>query len=246
MQFMLDVGSLYTIYNGNLLFHACVPLNPDGSLKEVDVFGTIYKGRALFDIFDQYVRDAFYSPDSELRKRGKDLIWYMWLGAGSPLFAKSKMATFEIYLVADKAARKEVKNPFYTLFDEEAVFDGIFEDFGLDPKTAHIVCGHVPVKVKDGEDPVKCNGKVFTIDGGFSSAYQGTTGIAGFTLIYSSQGYFLDAHKPLPSTQEAIDERLDIFSERRDVQLASEPILVAQTDLGSVIEEEIDALTMLL
>ena len=246
MQFMLDVGSLYTIYNGNLLFHACVPLNPDGSLKEVDVFGTIYKGRALFDIFDQYVRDAFYSPDPELRKRGKDLIWYMWLGAGSPLFAKSKMATFEIYLVADKAARKEVKNPFYTLFDEEAVFDGIFEDFGLDPKTAHIVCGHVPVKVKDGEDPVKCNGKVFTIDGGFSSAYQGTTGIAGFTLIYSSQGYFLDAHKPLPSTQEAIDERLDIFSERRDVQLASEPILVAQTDLGSAIEEEIDALTMLL
>lgn len=186
------------------------------------------------------------APTLELRKRGKDLIWYMWLGAGSPLFAKSKMATFEIYLVADKAARKEVKNPFYTLFDEEAVFDGIFEDFGLDPKTAHIVCGHVPVKVKDGEDPVKCNGKVFTIDGGFSSAYQGTTGIAGFTLIYSSQGYFLDAHKPLPSTQEAIDERLDIFSERRDVQLASEPILVAQTDLGSAIEEEIDALTMLL
>ena len=246
MAFLLDAGSLYTIYNGNLLFHACVPLNPDGSLKEVDVYGTIYKGRALFDVFDQYVRDAFTSSDPETRRRGMDLIWYMWLGAGSPLFAKSKMATFEIYLIADKAARKEVKNPFYSLFDDQAVFDAIFENFGLDPETAHIVCGHVPVKVKDGEDPVKCNGKVFTIDGGFSSAYQGTTGIAGFTLIYSSQGYFLDAHKPLPSVDEAIDQQLDIFSSRREVEVAATPILVADTDAGEWIKEQVGALEQLI
>lgn len=246
MDFLLEVGSLYTVYNGNLLFHACVPLNPDGTLKEVDVYGSTYKGRALFDVFDQYVRDAFTSEDPETRRRGKDLIWYMWLGAGSPLFAKSKMATFEIYLIADKAARKEVKNPFYTLFDDKAVFDAIFEDFGLDPETAHIVCGHVPVKVKDGEDPVKCQGKVLTIDGGFSSAYQGTTGIAGFTLIYSSQGYFLDAHEPLPSTQEAIDQRLDIFSDRREVEVASAPLLVADTDAGEWIKEQVDALEQLI
>lgn len=246
IAFLLDVGSLYTIYNGNLLFHACVPLNPDGSLKEVDVYGTVYKGRALFDVFDQYVREAFTSSDPETCRRGKDLIWYMWLGAGSPLFAKSKMATFEIYLIADKAARKEVKNPFYSLFDDQAVFDAIFEDFGLDPETAHIVCGHVPVKVKDGEDPVKCNGKVFTIDGGFSSAYQGTTGIAGFTLIYSSQGYFLDAHQPIPSTQDAIDQQLDIFSERRDVEVVTTPILVADTDAGEWIKEQVNALEQLI
>ena len=246
IAFLLDVGSLYTIYNGNLLFHACVPLNPDGTLKEVNVYGTTYKGRALFDAFDQYVRDAFTSTDPEVRRRGKDLIWYMWLGAGSPLFAKSKMATFEIYLIADKAARKEVKNSFYTLFDNEAVFDAIFEDFGLDPKTAHIVCGHVPVKVKDGEDPVKCGGKVFTIDGGFSSAYQGTTGIAGFTLIYSSRGYFLDAHTPLPSVQETIEQELDIFSDRREVQVADVPILVADTDAGEWIKEQVNALESLI
>lgn len=246
VDFLLEVGSLYTIYNGNLLFHACVPLNPDGSLKEVDVYGTIYKGRALFDVLDQYVRDAFTSSDTEIQRRGKDLIWYMWLGSGSPLFAKSKMATFEIYLIADKAARKEVKNSFYTLFDDQAVFDAIFEDFGLDPETAHIICGHVPVKVKDGEDPVKCNGRVFTIDGGFSSAYQGTTGIAGFALIYSSQGYFLDAHQPLSSTEEAIEECLDIFSERREIEVAPAPILVADTDAGMWIKDQVEALEQLI
>lgn len=245
IDFLLEVGSLYTIYNGNLMFHACVPLNPDGTLKEVDVYGETYKGRALFDVFDRYVRDAFSSTDPEIRRRGMDLIWYMWLGEGSPLFAKSKMATFEIYLVADKAARKEVKNSFYSLFDDQAVFDAIFEDFGLDPRTAHMVCGHVPVKVKDSEDPVKCNGKVFTIDGGFSSAYQKTTGIAGFTLIYNSEGYFLDSHQPIPSTQDAIDQQLDIFSERREVELAASPILVADTDEGEWIREQISGLESL-
>lgn len=246
MAFLLEVGSLYTIYNGNLLFHACVPLNPDGSLKEVEVFGETYKGRALFDIFDYYVREAFTSTDPELRKRGKDLIWYMWLGEGSPLFAKSKMATFEIYMIADKAARKEVKNAFYSLFDNQEVFANIFRNFGLDPETGHIVCGHVPVKVKDGEDPVKCGGKVFTIDGGYSSAYQGTTGIAGFTLIYNSYGYFLDAHQPISSTKDAIEQRLDIFSERRIIEEAPEQIPVANTDAGQFLRDQIEALALLL
>ena len=246
MQFMLDVGSLYTIYNGNLLFHACVPLNPDGSLKEVDVFGTIYKGRALFDIFDQYVRDAFYSPDPELRKRGKDLIWYMWLGAGSPLFAKSKMATFELYLIADKAARKEVKNPFYTLIEDERVIAGIFEDFGMDPETSHIVCGHVPVKVKDGEDPVKCGGRVFMIDGGFSRAYQPTTGIAGYTLIDNSYEFILAAHEPLKSAAAAVVEELDIHSSRRVVERVEHRTLVADTDDGADIRRRVEDLEQLL
>ncbi|WP_251197357.1 fructose-1,6-bisphosphatase [Anaerotardibacter muris] len=245
MAFLLEVGSLYTIYNGNLLFHACVPLNPDGTLKEVEVFGETYKGRALFDVFDHYVREAFTSTDPVMRKRGKDLIWYMWLGEGSPLFAKSKMATFEIYMIADKAARKEVKNSFYSLFDQREVFDEMFRDFGLDPQTAHIVCGHVPVKVKDGEDPVKCDGKVFTIDGGYSSAYQGTTGIAGFTLIYNSYGYFLDAHQPISSTKDAIEQRLDIFSDRRVIKEAPEQIPVADTDRGALLRDQIFSLKAL-
>ena len=246
MQFMLDVGSLYTIYNGNLLFHACVPLNPDGSLKEVDVFGTIYKGRALFDIFDQYVRDAFYSPDPELRKRGKDLIWYMWLGAGSPLFAKSKMATFELYLIAEKEARKEVKNSFYSYLDDERVMGGIFEDFGMDPETSRIVCGHVPVKVKDGEDPVKCGGRVLTIDGGFSKAYQPTTGIAGYTLISNSYGFVLAAHEPLESMRAAVVNELDIHSSRKVVELVDKRTLVADTDNGSGLKQQIADLEELL
>ncbi len=176
MRFFLDAGGLYTIYNGNLLFHACVPLNEDGSLMEVDVFGRTYKGRELYDVMERHVREAFSSDDGEARRRGRDLMWYLWLGAGSPLFAKSKMATFELYLIAEKEARKEVKNPFYSLMDDEAVIDGIFREFGIDPDSGHIVCGHVPVKVKDGEDPVRCGGKVFTIDGGFAKAYQPTTG----------------------------------------------------------------------
>jgi fructose-1,6-bisphosphatase-3 len=156
------------------------------------------------------------------------------------------MATFEIYLIAEKAARKEVKNSFYTLFENEAVYNAIFEDFGLDPETAHIICGHVPVKVKDGEDPVKCNGKVIMIDGGFSSAYQKTTGIAGFTLIYNSEGYFLDSQKPLPSTEEAINEKLDIVSDRRIVQVSNAPILVADIDEGEWAEDQIEGLELLI
>jgi len=172
MRLFLDAGSLYKVTNGSLLFHAGVPLNEDGSLMEVDVYGAKYKGKELYDVLESYVRTGFNSADPDMRKRGRDIMWWMWLAPGSPLFAKSKMATFELYLIADKAARKEVKNPFYTHLDDEDVVNGIFEDFGMDPTTSRIVCGHVPVKVKDGEDPVKCNGKVLTIDGGFSQAYQ--------------------------------------------------------------------------
>ena len=196
MRFFLEAGSLYKIYNGNLLFHACVPLAADGSLMETDVFGEKFKGRALYDEMERYVRAAFYDPDPEMRKRGRDLMWYLWLGPGSPLFAKSKMATFELQLIADKTARKEVKNPFYTYLDDERVMAGVFEDFGLSIEDSRIVCGHVPVKVKDGEDPVKCDGHVLTIDGGFSRAYQPTTGIAGYTLISNSYGFVLAAHEP--------------------------------------------------
>ena len=246
MRFFLDAGSLYKICNGNLLFHACVPLNADGSLMETEVFGETYKGRALYDVMERYVRAAFDDANPELAKRGRDLLWYMWLGEGSPLFAKSKMATFELYLIAEKEARKEVKNSFYSYLDDERVMGGIFEDFGMDPETSRIVCGHVPVKVKDGEDPVKCGGRVLTIDGGFSKAYQPTTGIAGYTLISNSYGFVLAAHEPLESMRAAVVNELDIHSSRNVVELVDKRTLVADTDNGSVLKQQIADLEELL
>lgn len=191
MRFLLDAGSLYKVDHGDLLLHACVPLNDNGTLKEVDVFGKVCKGKELYDEAQAWVRKAFESNDAEERKHGRDLIWYLWLGPGSPLFAKSKMATFEIYLCKDKAARKEAKNAFYLLLDEPLPYERIFEDFGLDPAHARIICGHVPVKAKDGEDPVKAGGRVICIDGGMSAAYSKTTGLAGYALTYEDGRYTL-------------------------------------------------------
>mgnify|MGYP000904197049 CR=1 FL=1 len=246
MRLFLDRGSLYKIENGNLMLHACVPLAADGSLLEVTLFGETYRGRALYDMVDASVRAAFSATDEAERKRGLDMLWYLWLGPGSPLFAKSKMATFELYLIADKAARKEVKNPFYSLLDDEAVVDGIFRDFGMDPATSRIICGHVPVKVKDGEDPVKANGRVLCIDGGFSAAYQKTTGLAGFTLVSNAEGLFLDANEPLASRAAAVEGTADIRAERRVLAAYDTPRTVADTDEGARIRERIALLRTLL
>lgn len=215
---LLEKGSLYKIDGDFLMFHACVPLAEDGTPMEVDLFGNRFRGRALFDAVDGYVRDAFTASDDASRKRGADLLWYLWLGEGSPLFAKSKMATFEIYLASDKAARKEVKNPFYSLLEDASVMKGIFEDFGMDPKHSRIVCGHVPVKVKDGEDPVKCGGRLLIIDGGMSPAYQSTTGIAGLTLIDDRCGLRLVSHEPFESREKAIELNLDMVSTVRPIE----------------------------
>ena len=156
------------------------------------------------------------------------------------------MATFELYLIADKAARKEVKNPFYSLLDDEAVVDGIFRDFGMDPATSRIICGHVPVKVKDGEDPVKANGRVLCIDGGFSAAYQKTTGLAGFTLVSNAEGLFVDANEPLASRAAAVEGTADIRAERRVLAAYDTPRTVADTDEGARIRERIALLRTLL
>ena len=215
MQIFLEKGSLYKICGKNLVFHACVPLNDDGSLKEVDFYGKTYKGRALFDAVDSYVRAAYKETDPAARKRGLDMLWYLWLGSGSPLFAKSKMATFELYLVADKTARKEVKNAFYTLYEDPEVMDAIFRDFGMDPEGAHMIAGHTPVKVKDGEDPMKAGGKVIIIDGGMSPAYQGTTGIAGMTIVEDSKGLRLALHELFPEREIAVETNAQMHSEWR-------------------------------
>ena len=246
MRIFLEAGSLYKISNGNLLFHACVPLNDDGSLKQANVFGKPYAGRALYDVLDHAVRAAFFSEDETERERSRDLLWWMWLSPSSPQFAKSKMATFELYLITDKEARKEVKNSFYSLTDDPEAMAVIFRDFGMDPNRSRIICGHVPVKAKDGEDPVKCGGRVLTIDGGFSRAYQPTTGIAGYTLISNSYGFVLAAHEPLESAAAAVEQELDIHSSRRVVERVEERTLVADTDTGLRLQQRVADLERLL
>ncbi|MGI6045228.1 MAG: fructose-bisphosphatase class III [Eggerthellaceae bacterium] len=231
IKLFLDRGSLYKIENNSILtFHACVPLNADGTLKEVEIYGKTYKGRSLFDAVERMVYDAFEAKDPEAQKRGRDLLWWLWLGEGSPLFAKSKMATFELYVIEDKDARKEVKNPFYTLYEDEAVLARIFEDFGMDPEKSHMVCGHVPVKVKDGENPLKGNGKLIIIDGGMSKPYQSKTGIAGMTLVCDSSGMTLYEFEPFVGREAAVRENEGLIAHDIVVERASALITVADAD----------------
>lgn len=246
MRFLLAKGSLYKVYNGNLLYHGCIPLNEDGSFKEVEIFGRTCKGRALYETLDNYVRKGFVSNDVIERERGKDLMWYIWLHENSPLFGKHKMATFERYFLADKETHRERKNPYYSLLENEAVADHILEEFGLPAEGSHIINGHVPVKRKDGENPVKCGGKVLVIDGGFSKAYQNETGIAGYTLIYNSYGLILAAHEPFESTEAAIEKESDIRSESIIIKRVSARKLVGDTDVGKELMEKIKDLELLL
>ena len=246
MRFLLTKGGLYKVYNDNLLYHGCVPLNEDGSLKDVEIYGKTYRGRELYDLLDSYVRKGFFALDENERQAGKDIMWFIWLHPDSPLFGKNKMATFERCFLADSETHVEKKNPYYFLIENEKVIDGILREFGLDPEKAHIVNGHVPVKRKDGESPIKCGGKVMVIDGGFSKAYQKETGIAGYTLIYNSYGLRLVAHEPFESTEAAIAKENDIHSETMVVQRVYDRYLVGDTDAGRELREQIADLERLL
>ena len=246
MRFLLNKGGLYKVYNNNLLYHGCVPLDEEGNLKEVEVFGKKYRGRELYDVLESYVRKGFFALDKKERQDGRDIMWYIWLHPDSPLFGKNKMATFERYFLAEKETHVEKKNPYYALLENEKVIDKILIEFGLDPSDAHIVNGHVPVKRKDGESPIKCNGKVMVIDGGFSKAYQKQTGIAGYTLIYNSYGILLVAHEPFESTEEAIEKEKDIHSEIMVVKRVMDRILVGDTDVGRELREQVADLEGLL
>lgn len=246
MKFLLAKGSLYKVYNGNLLYHGCIPLNDDGTLKEVEIYGKSYKGKALYDVLDNYVRKGFVARNEQERQRGMDMMWYIWLHENSPLFGKDKMATFERYFLTDKEMHAEKKNPYYRLLEEEEVADRILKEFGLSPEKGHIINGHVPVKKKNGESPVKCKGKVLVIDGGFSKAYQSETGIAGYTLIYNSYGLILAAHEPFESTEAAIQKESDIHSESIVVERVERRKLVGDTDVGKELKEKITDLEQLL
>lgn len=246
IRFLLKKGALYKIHNSNVLYHGCVPLTEDGKLKEVNVYGKAFKGRALYDELDTYVRKGFFSVDAEEREKGRDLMWWIWQNKNSPLFGKEKMATFERYFVAEKETHKELKNPYYNYLEDIEVVDMIMKDFGVYGEHSHIINGHVPVKRKDGENPIKCGGKVLVIDGGFSRAYQSQTGIAGYTLIYNSYGMILAAHEPFESMDAAIRKEIDIHSDSVIVKRVLARKTVGDMDEGGRLRERISDLKALL
>ena len=246
MKLLLSKGNLYKVYNGNLLYHGCIPLNEDGSFREVNVFGRLYKGKALYEALEMSVRKAFFAIDPVEREHGKDICWFIWTGPNSPLFGKDRMTTFERYFIEDKQTHVEKKNPYYRYLEDEKVVNQILAEFGLNGERSHIVNGHVPVHQQDGESPVKCGGKVLLIDGGFSRAYQKVTGIAGYTLIYNSYGLLLSAHEPFQSAEAAVRDENDIVSRQVAVRRTQRRQLVGDTDNGEALKERIQELKQLL
>lgn len=247
VRFLFSNGGLYKVHNSNLLYHGCVPMDEKGNFKAVDVDGKRYRGKELYDILDNYARKGYYSKnDPAGMRRAQDYIWYIWAGPNSPVFGKDKMATFERYFIEDKETHKEIKNSYYSLLDNEEVLNRILEEFGLDTHKSHIINGHVPVELKKGESPIKCDGKLLIIDGGFSKAYQSKTGIAGYTLVANSHGMRLVAHEPFESTEAAILHESDIFSDSTVVEVAANRIRVSDTDIGRELRESIKQLELLL
>ena len=247
INFLYTKGSLYKCYNSNLLFHGCIPMETNGKFSEIDINGKKLSGKAYLDYIENLVIKSYIEKDYYKKDRNaRDLMWYLWCGANSPLFGKDKVTTFERYFIDDKDVRKEKKNPYYDLVQEEKTCDKIFEEFGLDKKTSHIINGHIPVKEKDGESPIKANGKLLVIDGGFAKSYRQETGRAGYTLTYNSYGLILAANEPFDSKMRAIRDEQDIKYDIMVNAKATERKLVADTDMGKKIQKDVDGLKMLL
>ena len=246
IHFIYAKGSMYLIYNDNLLFHACIPMNADGTFKSFRYKGRDYAGKELMDKFDQLSREAYFSDSNEKPPRS-DFLWFLWCHKDSPLFGKDKMATFERYFIDDKTPHKENYTPYYTMIDEsDTMADTILKEFGLDPSQGHIINGHVPVKAKSGESPIRAHGKQLVIDGGFAKAYQKTTGIAGYTLTYNSYGMTLISHRPFESVEKAIRDGVDIKSTKQVIETNLNRKRVADTDIGKNLKTQVVDLEMLI
>lgn len=244
---LLSRGSMYKVYNGNLLFHASVPLNADGSLKEVEVNGRRLRGPELLDEISELMRGAFSNDtDEQTRKYAVDYYWYLWCGPQSPLFDKERMTTFERYFIKDKELHREEKGYYYTLRDSRDVCERILDAFGVKGEHRHIINGHVPVKASKGESPVRADGMMLVIDGGFAKAYHTTTGIAGYTLVYHSRGFELVQHEPFTSAEEAVRLGTDIVSSAHVVEFNRNRLRVADTDKGEELRRQISELRDLL
>ncbi|MCJ7689416.1 MAG: fructose-1,6-bisphosphatase, partial [Clostridiaceae bacterium] len=247
IRFLYAKGSMYLTYNSNLLYHGCIALNQDGSFKKIEIDNVTYSGKSYIDRTERVAREAYFGKtDSESKLYALDTIWYLWCGSNSPLFGKDKMTTFERYFIDDKSTHTEIKNPYYNYRDDETICNNILTEFDLNINDSHIINGHVPVKTKQGESPIKANGKLLVIDGGFSKAYQPQTGIAGYTLIYNSYGLLLASHAPFESRQRAIEEGKDILSSTIVLETSTNRKRVIDTDVGLEIKEQIKDLELLL
>ncbi|MBR5268664.1 MAG: fructose-1,6-bisphosphatase [Lachnospiraceae bacterium] len=235
-RFLYSHGGMYKRCNSNLLYHGCIPMKENGEFDELKINGIIYSGKRLLDYIEDIVNMAYFLPDDDPMKEWcMDFVWYLWCGPKSPVFGKDKMATFETYFVAEKSTHKEHMNPYYKLSQKEEICDKILKEFGLPTEGSHIINGHVPVKSKDGESPVKGNGKLYVIDGGLSKAYQPKTGIAGYTLIFNSHYLALAEHKPFDPNQESTP-KVEIVERMR------KRVMVADTDIGKRLQTQIEDL----
>lgn len=247
MACMFRNGCIFSVVNGNLLYHASIPLNANGTLKNVKIQGKSYKGKQLLNRAGTLIREAYFGAETpEQQAFALDYIWYLWCGKDSPAFDKDKMATFERYFIADKATHKETKGHYYELRDKAEVCDRILDEFGVTGTNRHIINGHVPVKTIKGENPIKAGGKMMVIDGGFSKAYQPETGIAGYTLVYHSRGFQLVQHEPFTSIDKAVAEGIDIKSTIQLVEMTDHRMMVKDTDMGQELMQQIDDLKNLL
>lgn len=242
MEFLMRKGSMYQVYNGNLLYHGCLPLHENGDFKSLRIVGVSYGGKALLDFFESQVRQAYQQP-MEAQDLATDLLWYLWVGENSSLFGKKAMATFERYYIEDPSTHHEEKNAYYRLRNDEDICRQILGEFGL--TSGCIINGHTPVKEKDGENPIKANGRLVVIDGGFAKSYQKTTGLAGYTLLYNSYGIQLVAHQPFTSVEDAVVNKTDILSVKRLVERLESRQQVKDTNVGQKLVKEMQLLEKL-
>lgn len=246
IKFLYAKGNIYKVYNDNLLIHGCIPMDLEGNFISGTIKGEHLKGKKYLDYIERIARQGYFADkNSEDRKYGEDYLWYLWCGANSPIFCKNAMKTFERYFLDDKSLKEERKNAFYELSQNEDQCIKILEEFGINKENGHIISGHVPVKLGKGESPIKANGKLLIIDGGLSKSYQKVTGIAGYTLIYSSYGLTLVEHEPFTSTEDAIIKETDLHSFTRIVEKV-ERKRISDTDIGKELREQIEDLEKLL
>jgi fructose-1,6-bisphosphatase-3 len=245
-RFLFNKGSIFTSYNGNLLYHGCIPMNDNGSFKSMRLGNTEYDGKELMEKLDRLARQGFFTTNDSVKKQdGLDAMWYLWCGPCSPLFGKEKMATFEQYFIEDKATHEEPRNIYYSWRDDEMTVRRILETFGLDSDIGHVINGHVPVIVKEKERPLKASGKLIVIDGGFAKAYQKKTGIAGYTLVFNSWGLLLATHQRNDSDMFTGANAEDIDCTTEIIENRKQRIRIKHTDIGKEIQHTIEELTVL-
>ncbi|MHC1747156.1 MAG: fructose-1,6-bisphosphatase [Cellulosilyticaceae bacterium] len=246
IRFLFAKGGMYKVYNDNLLYHGCMLMDKTGDFKEALFQGEVYKGKAYLDRIEQFIRDSFFNAtEISEKEKAQDLMWYLWCGENSPLFGKNKMTTFERYFLAEAETHFEEKNGYYNKIDEKEMALKILREFGLKGPNSHIINGHVPVKVKKGESPIKAGGKILVIDGGFTKAYQKVTGIGGYTLIYDASGLVLASHEPFKGIEATLQSESDIVTTMNVIERVGMQKRVENTDIGREIKSQIEALTTL-